>query len=64
MDWVIQRFHIIFYHLRKLKVRPEKYQAAIKKCSPDNQKTTDEMLALIIKEWKENTAEWRERRKR
>eukprot|EP00973_Karenia_brevis_P078934 10954696-Karenia_brevis.AAC.1 len=62
MDWVIQRFQIVFYHLRRLR-RPEKYQPAMKKCSPDGKKTTDEMLALIAKEWKETVAERRDGRK-
>eukprot|EP00973_Karenia_brevis_P084323 11703195-Karenia_brevis.AAC.1 len=63
MDWVIQRFQIVFYNLRRLR-RAEKYQAAMRKCGPDDKKTVDEMLALMTKEWKETAAERRERKKR
>eukprot|EP00973_Karenia_brevis_P077062 10703109-Karenia_brevis.AAC.1 len=65
MDWVIERFQSIFYHLRRLKVRPSReIPGSHEKCSPNDQAAIDELLALIIKEWKESTAERRARWKR
>ena len=46
-EYVVQRYVIMLYHLRRLK-RCDKYAAAMSKCTPENMKLLDELCVKVL----------------